>query len=132
MSIEALSSSCKSRKTKSKLRPENASYQEWKANHTSCQANHEGNSGSMETVGLYRIFERSQAQRGLKYLQHYGDGDSKSYAAVKDMYGKDSAQKLECTGHVQKRVGCHLRKLRTTVHGLGGKGKLTDGLIDCL
>lgn len=130
--VEALSSSCKSCKTKSKLRQDSASYQEWKANHTSCQANHEGSAGSMETVGLYRIFERSKAKRDLKYLQYYGDGDSKSYAAVKDMYGKDSVQKLECIGHVQKRVGCRLRKLKKTVRGLGGKGKLTDALIDRL
>lgn len=48
------------------------------------------------------------------------------------MYGKDSAQKLECTGHVQKRVGCRVRKLKKTVCGLGGKRKLTDALIDHL
>lgn len=48
------------------------------------------------------------------------------------MYGKDSVQKLECIGHVQKHVGCRHRKLQEIVHGLGGKGKLTDALIDCL
>lgn len=62
----------------------------------------------------------------MKYLEYYGDGDSKSYATVKDMYGENSVQKLECIGHVQKRVGCRLRKLKKTVGGLGGKEKLTD------
>lgn len=57
---------------------------------------------------------------------------TQSYATVKDMYGENSVQKLECIGHVQKRVGCRLRKLKKTVRGLGGKGKLTDALIDRL
>lgn len=51
---------------------------------------------------------------------------------MKDMYGKDSVQKLECIGHVQKRVGCRLRKLKKTVRGLGGKRRLTDAFIDRL
>ena len=32
----------------------------------------------------------------------------------------------ECVGHVQKRVGTRLRKLKIDVKGLGGKGKLLD------
>lgn len=69
--VKALSSTCKSCKTKSKLRPERASYQEWKANHTSCQANHEGSAGSMETVGLYPgfvvVFETLESPGILKW-----------------------------------------------------------------
>lgn len=33
---------------------------------------------------------------------------------------------------MQKRVGCRLRKLKKSVAGLGGKGKLTDAFIDRL
>ncbi|GFV78960.1 uncharacterized protein TNCV_4347191 [Trichonephila clavipes] len=36
------------------------------------------------------------------------------------------------TGHVQKRVGSRLRKLKTKTKGLSGKGKLTDNFIDRL
>ncbi|KAH7957958.1 hypothetical protein HPB51_028056 [Rhipicephalus microplus] len=61
----------------------------------------------METVGLYRIFERSKGKRDLKYLQYYGTPQ-------------------------QERVGCRLKKLKKTVCGLGGKGKLSDALIDRL
>lgn len=86
----------------------------------------------MEPVGPYRIFERSEATRSLKYVDYYGDGDSNSHATVKDIYGKNSARKLECIGHVQKLVGCRLRKLRKRVAGLAGRGKLTDALIDRL
>lgn len=78
------------------------------------------------------MFERAERSRGLKYVDFYGDGDSKSHAAIKDIYGPNSVRKLECIGHVQKRVGCRLRKLKKTVCGLGGKGKLTDVLIDRL
>ena len=38
-------------------------------------------------------------------------------------------KKLECVGHVQKRVGCRLRNLKKKEKGLGGKGKLTDRII---
>jgi hypothetical protein len=40
--------------------------------------------------------------------------------------------KKECVGHVQKRVGTALRKLKKENKGLGGKGKLTDSFIDKL
>ena len=35
-------------------------------------------------------------------------------------------------GHVQKRLGTALRKLKKETKGLGGKGKLTDSMIDKL
>lgn len=40
--------------------------------------------------------------------------------------------KKECAGHIQKRVGCRLGKLKKTVKGLGGRGRLTDKVIDRL
>ena len=40
--------------------------------------------------------------------------------------------KKECVGHVQKRVGNRLRKLKKSVRGLGGKGKLTEVMVDRL
>ncbi|GFV53845.1 uncharacterized protein TNCV_4208961 [Trichonephila clavipes] len=86
----------------------------------------------METVGVYRIFERSEANRSLRYTSYYGDGDSKAFNNVKDIYGYDSVVKYECIGHVQKRVGSRLRKLKKCTKGLGGKGKLTDKFIDTL
>ncbi|GFT73835.1 uncharacterized protein TNCV_1353151 [Trichonephila clavipes] len=81
-----------------------------------------GSSSSMEPAGAYRIFERSEDHRMLRYTDYYGDGDSKAFDAVKDIYGKDSVTKLECIGHIQKRVGTRLRKLKSRNKGLGGKG----------
>ncbi|GFV11830.1 uncharacterized protein TNCV_4777961 [Trichonephila clavipes] len=82
---------------------------------------HKGSSSSMEPVGAYRIFERSEDHRMLRYTDYYGDGDSKAFDAVKDIYGKDSVTKLECIGHIQKRVGTRLRKLKSRNKGRGGK-----------
>ncbi|GFX33321.1 uncharacterized protein TNCV_811831 [Trichonephila clavipes] len=75
----------------------------------------------MEPVGAYRIFERPEDHRRLRYTDYYGDGDSKAFDAVKDIYGKDSVTKLECIGNIQKRVGTRLRKLKSRNKGLGGK-----------
>lgn len=130
--VEGMSSKCRACHSKSKLNPSSTQYLEWKANHTQCQANYTGSAGGMEAVGFYRMFERAERSRGLKYVDFYGDGDSKSHAAIKDIYGTNSVRKLECIGHVQKRVGCRLRKLKKSVPGLGGKGKLTDVLMDRL
>ncbi|GFV34504.1 uncharacterized protein TNCV_2028741 [Trichonephila clavipes] len=86
----------------------------------------------MEAVGAFRIFERSLIKRDLQYTEYYGDGDSKGFLQVKDIYGANSVTKLECIGHIQKRVGSRLRKLKKNPKGLGGKGKLTDKFIDKL
>ncbi|GFV60900.1 uncharacterized protein TNCV_925141 [Trichonephila clavipes] len=86
----------------------------------------------MEAVGAFRIFESSLIKRDLQYTEYYGDGDSKGFLQVKDIYGESSVTKLECIGHIQKRVGSRLRKLKKNTKGLGGKGKLTDKFIDKL
>ena len=117
-------------------------YNAWKASHE-CKINHEGSAGSMETTGAVRIFKRSVATRGLKYMDMLGDGDSSTYNSIVESqpYGEDSIpNKLECIGHVQKRVGSRLRKLKSSNKGvkladgkgLAGKGRLTDSKIDVL
>ena len=88
----------------------------------------------MEPEGALRIFNRSVETNKLRYSEFYGDGNSKSYAAVKDVYEEDNVTvtKKECVGHVQKRVETALRKLKKDNKGLGGKGRLTDAMIDKL
>ena len=70
----------------------------------------------------------------LRYTEFYGDRDSKSYSRVKGVYQNAGieVEKKECIGHVQKRVGSALPKLKHDNSGLGGKGKLTDRQIDKL
>ena len=68
----------------------------------------------------------SVSTHNLQYTEFYGDGDSKSFSVVEDIYKKDygkDVQKKECVGHVQKRLGTALRKLKKETKGLGGKGK---------
>ena len=65
----------------------------------------------------------------MKFL---GDGGSKGFPAVEDIYEGINVEKLECIGHVQKRLGNRLRNLKKNVKGLGGRGRLTDNIIDKL
>ncbi|GFV33014.1 uncharacterized protein TNCV_2023821 [Trichonephila clavipes] len=63
-------------------------------------SNYKESSGNMEAVGAFRIFERSLIKRDLQYTEYYGDGDSKGFLQVKDIYGENSVTKLECMGHI--------------------------------
>ncbi|GFX93870.1 uncharacterized protein TNCV_3412331 [Trichonephila clavipes] len=72
-----------------------------------------------------------------------GDGDTKTINALSENkpYGDDYLiQKIECVGHVQKENGTRLMKLKLVYSKkelsdgktIGGKGRLTDSLIDKL
>ena len=80
----------------------------------------------MEVVSAKKIFQRSQQDRGVRYVNLLGDGDSKTYKAVAESkpYGELPITKLECINHVQKRMGTRLRRLRQQL----GSTKLSDGL----
>ncbi|GFV69731.1 uncharacterized protein TNCV_1348841 [Trichonephila clavipes] len=130
LDIEVMSSYCPTCKRLQTMQ-RNFEYESSKADHK-CQCNFTGSSSKTEIVGASRIFLRSEKNRRLQYTQYYGDGDSKAFMSVKDTYGINSGTKFECIGHVQKRVGSRLRKLKTKTKGLSGKGKLTDNFIDRL
>lgn len=74
----------------------------------------------------------------VRYTQFLGDGDSKAYKCVieSEPYRDVQIKKVECVGHVQKRMGTRLRKLkhtlRTTVLSDGKllRGRLTDKTIN--
>ena len=117
-------------------------YEEWKASHE-CPINHRGSSSSMETASALRIFQRSEDFNTLQYTYYLGDGDSSAFSSVKQAfpYGQDiEIRKLECVGHIQKRVGAHLRKLLQVHKGeiladgkkLSGEGRLTSAVINKL
>ena len=40
----------------------------------------------MEPVGAKRILERSLQKNKLRYTSSYGDGDSKSFSTIKNIY----------------------------------------------
>ena len=96
----------------------------------------------MEPEGAKRIFGRSISKQSLRYVNYLGDGDLTSFKTVVNsrLYGDMKIQKLECVGHIQKRLGSRLRKLRTQTKDqklsdgkhLSGAGRLTIQKIDTL
>ena len=57
-------------------------YENWKATHES-KLNDRGSVPGMELVGARRMFNHWLEKNQLWYTNLYGDGDSKSYKAVK-------------------------------------------------
>lgn len=98
----------------------------------------------VEVEGAKRVFSRSEPTRKVRYKYYLGDGDSKGFQSVTSSkpYGDGfKIEKPECVGHVHKRMGGQLRRLRKEIKGnvlsdglkIGGKkGRLTDLVIDSL
>lgn len=113
-----------------------------KNNHDpNCTANYLGFSGGMEGTGLLEIFNRSIEKYNVRYVQYLGDGDTNSFKNVVDNIPYDvEITKLACIGHIQKRMGGRLRRLKKTMKKvklsdnlpIGGKNRLTDAVIDQL
>ena len=109
-----------------------------------CVKNYEGYSGGMESEGVLAMYRRSETfHSGVRYVNYLGDGDSRGFIKVSgaNVYGPGvEVKKMECCGHVQKRMGARLRKLRKEKKGmklkdgklLSGRGRLTDGEINSL
>ncbi|GFX90877.1 uncharacterized protein TNCV_3167081 [Trichonephila clavipes] len=116
------------------------SYEEWKLKHQPhCVKNHIGSSSKMEVDGMKEIFQRSVPQRNAKYIKYIGDGDTKTFPELQRT-APYSKEKVECVGHMQKRMGARLRKLKTMNRGkklsdgksISGKNRLTDKFIDTI
>lgn len=101
----------------------------------SCKANYIGTSGGATT-----LFGRSVQKCKVQYTEYLGDGDSNGYEVVERSlpYGTVvSIQKLECVGHVQKKMGTRKRNLITKNKGrkladrraLSGKNGITNKAI---
>ncbi|XP_076621601.1 uncharacterized protein LOC143342005 [Colletes latitarsis] len=86
----------------------------------------------MEVDAVTEMFAASEEKYDIRYTNYIGDGDSKTYKGIVDSkpYGDITVKKKECIGHVQKRMGAQLRKVKKENKGLGGRGKLTAKLID--
>ncbi|GBN34220.1 hypothetical protein AVEN_165567-1 [Araneus ventricosus] len=92
----------------------------------------------MEVEGMKKFFRRSVAERGVKYLSYIGDASTFKAVCEDKPYGINTTiEKVECVGHVQKRMGTRLRKLKKDMKKkkladqktIGGRGRLTDELI---
>ena len=113
----------------------------WKLNHV-YQANHAGGSGSMEAIGDVKMFSRSISENNLMYTEYFGDGDTTSFNQVQlsKPFGEILITKLECIGHIQKRVGSRSRNICITHKnkklpdgkGVSGIGRLSEKAINTL
>ena len=90
-------------------------FEEFMSTHENeCEINHEGSAGAMEAKGVVTCFSSSVDKYNLRYTQYLGDGDTKSFLEVvkSNPYNGTAVNKLECIGHIQKRVGSRLLKMR--------------------
>ena len=102
----------------------------------------------MNYDGIAPAMESHETQQSLQYNLLYthliSDGDSKTFSLLSSLqpYGQEHPiQKLDCVGHVKKRLGSALRNLKVrNLQGpevddgktIGRAGRLTDGLINSL
>ena len=80
-----------------------------------CTLNHSSSSSAMEVGGALVLWKRSIEHLNLRYVNVVSDGDSKAISSVQKAkpYGDDCpVVKYECVGHVQKRVGAAMIKLK--------------------
>ena len=108
-----------------------------------CSKNHHGSSDSMEKISAAEMFRRSFEKHNLRYTVYIVDGDTNSFAEVREKLKEKfrdyySVTKEDCIRHIQKRMGAALRMYRSRNRGrklpdgktIGGKGKLTDNIVD--
>ena len=72
---------CATQKCKLSLEAFNAWYEK---HEPYCKINHEGSSSAIETVAAVEMFLRSISKRSLRYTTYVGDGDSSSFANVRE------------------------------------------------
>ena len=138
---EVLSKTCQACKIwERKKETDTEGYNQFQFNHV-CSINHKGTSGSMESKAAVEIFKRSVEVNKLRYKKYIGDGDSSAFLTVVNSkpYENLTPEKGECIGHVQKRVGTRLKKLKKSCKEklsdgktLNGKGRLTEKVINTL
>ncbi|CAH3150898.1 unnamed protein product [Pocillopora meandrina] len=114
-------------------------FEEWRREHVAsgdCDINFEGSSPAMEAEGASVLWNRSIELHNMRYKWMVSDGDSKAFNTVQHAYDDCEVIKLDCVGHVQKRMGKHLMNLKACSKGkladgkpIGGRGRLTEGKI---
>ena len=142
LDYQVKSKRCKGCEIHEKMDKTSEKYLKWKLNHAfHCGTNHVGSSGAMEVGGVKEMYERSVEKNDLRYVSFIGDGDSSTYQTISNAkpYGDDvPIVKKECVGHVQKRLGTRLRKLKSGKKklsdgkGIRGRNRLTDKMLDTM
>ena len=117
--------------------------QQWDEEHAEhCECNYSGSSPGMEARGAFVLWNRSLEKHKMRYVTMVSDGDSKAFSSIasSNPYGDEHpVKKLDCMGHVQKRMGKALITLKRTTKGnladgkpIGGRGRLTMEKIEQL
>lgn len=125
LDCHVLSKSCQSCSLKKGRSNSDEEFEEWRMEHIAygeCDINFHGSSPAMEAEGATVLWNRSLECHNLRYKCMVCDGDSKAFNAVEETYDECKVVKLDCVGHVQKRMGKHLFNLKVRT-----KGKLADG-----
>ncbi|CAG2231222.1 unnamed protein product [Mytilus edulis] len=138
-----LSNECKAcKKWEREGKAHTRDFLQWFVEHEKdCTLNHDGSAKTMEAQGAVILFRRSEEKHSLQYTTYVGDGDSSAYGNVVDSrpYGPNIIiAKEDCVGHIQGRMGKHLRRLDDQYKGrkledgkqLTGKGRLTNKLMN--
>ena len=132
--------------SKSKKLLSEEEFMDWRSDHLiNFGKNYDGSAGSMEPRGIEISYRTSVQKYNLQYTGYLGDGDSKSFSRVASsdppIYPGKSIKKLECCGHIQKKIYNRMKKVvdqnkgKKFQHngkvytGLSGKGLLTDKKI---
>lgn len=118
---------------------DNEKFEEWRLEHVTageCDINFTGSSPAMEAEGAVVLWQRSLVRHNMRYKWMICDGDSKSFNSVEDIYEGCKVEKLDCVGHIQKRMGKHLLNLKSRTKGkladgktIGGRGRLSEPKI---
>ena len=134
MDYHVLSKVCQKCSIKKK-KVTNEEFEEWLLEHD-CDINFVGSSPAMESEGAVVLWKRSLENHNMRYRWMVSDGDSKAFSSVEEIYDGIKVEKLDCVGHVQKRMGKHLLNLKSTTkgklddgHTIGGRGRLTEARI---
>ncbi|KAJ4428170.1 hypothetical protein ANN_24185 [Periplaneta americana] len=97
--------------------------------------------GRLEVQGALNIFRQSEDSLNIRCVQYLGDSDSKGFKKVQEdkPCGEGvEIEKLECIGHVHKRMGARLGRFKKELKWiklddgktLAGAGHLTNTKID--
>ena len=117
LDTQAKSKVCKSCEYWQKQDSKSDRYISWFSHHqTVCTLTHDGSPGSIDASAVCDIYKRSVDQYCLGYTDFVGDGDTNTFKKVvsSNAYDGKPIAKLECVGHVQKRVGTRLRNLKVS------------------
>ncbi|KAJ8034121.1 hypothetical protein HOLleu_20831 [Holothuria leucospilota] len=136
---EVLSKICDECNMKNQMDKEGEDYKLWWEGHKNrCTKNFQGSSPAMEAATAKILWQRSISKHKVKYSHMISDGDSKAFSEVQYIYGDsagEAVEKLDCIGHVGKRMFRALDKIKKETKGKladgktvgGGKGRLTGG-----